>query len=410
MKKGYKCVVEQNGSAFTAVKGFKAAGVACDIRGKGDLSRLDLALIVSDVPAAAAGVFTTNDVKSAPVLVDSEHLAKARTARAIVAYSGVANACTGKRGISDAEKSCAAVSKRLGVSADEVLVCSTGRIGDFLPMDKIMGGIDKAFGSLKSEDGSFMDGARAIMTTDTHSKTVVARVTGSFGSFSIAGMAKGAGMIEPNMATMLAFFISDAKVPKALLKSSLKWAADRSFNRISVDGDMSTNDTVICLCNGQSGVSAASGEALEAFKEALLGVSRALAKMIVADGEETTRVIEVEVSGAKTRAQAEKICRSVANSMLVKCAWFGGDPNWGRIADAVGYARTGVDFDKMDLSYDNVAVLRKGVVKTANADKWRKVVAGKSFSVRINLNSGDASDSVLTADLTEGYVAFNKGE
>lgn len=412
MKKSYSCKIDCGVSGLTLAKGFRVAAAGCDIRGKNDFSRLDLAMVVSDIPADAAGVFTTNDVKAAPVIVDIEHLKSARKIAAVVAHSGIANACTGERGLADARKTCAMAAEKLGVSEDGVLVCSTGRIGDFLPMKKIERGIGIAHAGLSRSARAAKEAARAIMTTDTRPKTVAARVRGSFGEFTIAAMAKGAGMIEPNMATMLAFIACDAKISKPLLRRCLKGAVQKSFNRISVDGDMSTNDTVLCLCNGAGGaqVRASDPDSVEAFSEALSGVCLALARMIVSDGEKISRVIEVNVRGARNGAQAEKICRSIANSMLVKCAWFGGDPNWGRITDAAGYARTGIDFGKIDLSYGDVAVVKGGVVKSENERRWKAIVGRKSFSVNLDLHIGSASDFILTTDLTDGYVIFNKGE
>ena len=219
-------------------------------------------------------------------------------------------------------------------------------------------------------------------------------------------------MIEPNMATMLAFIVSDAKISQPLLKKCLKAAADKTFNRITVDGDMSTNDTVLCLCNGmgQVEVSESDKDALEAFQAAITAVSRALARKIVGDGEKITKVVEVKVEGARDEAQAEKICRAIGNSLLVKSSWFGCDPNWGRLTDAAGYARTGISIDKIDLWYDGVEVLKKGQPVDANKPLWKEIVAKKTFTITMNLNMGSASEAILAADLTEEYVNFNKGE
>ena len=214
------------------------------------------------------------------------------------------------------------------------------------------------------------------------------------------------------MATMLAFIVSDADISQPLLKKCLKEAADKTFNRMTVDGDMSTNDTVLCLCNGVSGavVSESDDVALEAFKAALLAVSRSLARKIVGDGEKITKVVEVKITGARDSAQAEKICRAIGNSLLVKSSWFGCDPNWGRLTDAAGYARTGLVYDKIDLDYDGVAVLRQGQPVNENKAKWREIVSHKTFTITMNLNLGNAEESILAADLTDEYVNFNKGE
>ncbi len=412
MDKNYKIEVLEDVSGLGKVKGFKVAGVGCDIRNKNDLSRLDTALVVSDTLATASGVFTTNDVKAAPVITDMRHLEASSKVKAIIANSGNANACTGDRGMRDAEDTCKFVGELVGAKPEQVLVCSTGRIGEFMPMEKLRGGIKSAFEKLSNSDESSAAAASAIMTSDTRPKTVLVNVEFNGKNFSVAGMAKGAGMIEPNMATMLAFLVSDAAVSQTLLKEALRSAANKTFNRMTVDGDMSTNDTVLCLCNGASGVeiSETDADAIEAFRAAITAASRVLARKIVGDGEKITKVVEVKVVGARDEAQAEKICRSIGNSLLVKSSWFGCDPNWGRLTDAAGYARTGIVLDKIDLFYDNVEVLRKGQPVDENKPLWKKIVANKTFTVLMNLNLGNAEESILAADLTEGYVNFNKGE
>ncbi|OLA83718.1 MAG: bifunctional ornithine acetyltransferase/N-acetylglutamate synthase [Verrucomicrobia bacterium CAG:312_58_20] len=404
--------VREDVAGLGLVKGFNVGAAACDIRNKGDFSRLDLALVVSETPADAAGVFTTNDVKASPVLLDIARLEASPKMRAIVANSGNANACTGARGSEDAEKMCELAAAAAGCRKEEVLVCSTGRIGEFMPMEKVAKGIAEAASKLSDSDEQSAAASRAIMTSDTRPKTVIATVAFGGKKISVAGMAKGAGMIEPNMATMLAFIVSDASVAQPLLKKLLKECAGKTFNRMTVDGDMSTNDTVLCLCNGAGGVSVSESDAesAEAFKAALLAVCRSLARKIVGDGEKITKVVEVKVSGARDSAQAEKICRSIGNSLLVKSSWFGEDPNWGRLADAAGYARTGLVYDKIDLDYDGVPVLSKGQPVAENKPLWKKIVSRKTFTVNLNLNLGSAEESILAADLTEGYVNFNKGE
>lgn len=412
MEKSFEIEVREDVAGLGLVKGFKVGAAACDIRNKGDFSRLDLALIVSETPADAAGVFTTNDVKASPVLLDIARLNASFKMRAIVANSGNANACTGTRGDEDADKMCALAAQSIGCEKQNVLVCSTGRIGEFMPMEKIAKGIDEAASKLANSDAESVAASRAIMTSDTRPKTVIATVTFGGRKVSVAGMAKGAGMIEPNMATMLAFIVSDAAIEQTLLKKLLKECADKTFNRMTVDGDMSTNDTVLCLCNGTSSVAVCESDAvaLAAFKAALLAVSRALARKIVGDGEKITKVVEVKVKGARDSVQAEKICRAIGNSLLVKSSWFGEDPNWGRLTDAAGYARTGLEYYKIDLDYDGVAVLKKGQPIDENKPLWKKIVSQKTFTVNMNLNLGDAEESILAADLTESYVNFNKGE
>lgn len=412
MAENFKIQTTEDVAGLNLVKGFKVAGAACDIRNKNDMSRLDVALIVSDIPATGSGVFTTNDVKAAPVVLDIKKLEQSKTMRAIVANSGNANACTGARGMEDAENTCKIVADLIGSDPDQVLVCSTGRIGEFMPMQKLKNGISEAASKLSDSEQAAKEAALAIMTSDTRPKTVLSVVEVGGKKISVAGMAKGAGMIEPNMATMLAFIVSDAKISQPLLKKCLKTAADKTFNRITVDGDMSTNDTVLCLCNGSSqvDVSESDKDILEAFQAAITAVSRALARKIVGDGEKITKVVEVKVEGARDEAQAEKICRSIGNSLLVKSSWFGCDPNWGRLTDAAGYARTGISIDKIDLWYDGVEVLKKGQPVDANKPLWREIVAKKTFTITMNLNMGSASEAILAADLTEEYVNFNKGE
>ena len=412
MDKNYKIEVIEDVAGLGLVKGFKVAGVGCDIRNKNDMSRLDTALIVSDVLATASGVFTTNDVKAAPVLVDMAHIDSSSKVKAIIANSGNANACTGKQGMADANETCKFVADIYGVKKEQVLVCSTGRIGEFMPMEKLKSGILSASEKLGNDDQSSENASRAIMTSDTRPKTVLVNVEFNGKKFSIAGMAKGAGMIEPNMATMLAFLVSDVSISQNFLKESLRMAANKTFNRITVDGDMSTNDTVLCLCNGAGDVeiSETDADAIEAFRAGIIEASRVLARKIVGDGEKITKVVEVKVNGARDEAQAEKICRAIGNSLLVKSSWYGCDPNWGRLTDAAGYARTGIILDKIDLYYNDVEVLKGGQPIDANKPKWCEIVSNKTFTITMNLNLGTAEEAILAADLTDEYVNFNKGE
>jgi len=407
----YELIVSEDSHGLCDVKGFQLAGVSCDIRNKNN-DRLDLALIKSCVPATAAGVFTTNDVKAAPVLVDVEHLWKSPTISAVVANSGNANACTGERGLKDSREMCSLVAKKLKTKESEILVCSTGRIGEFMPMEKISKGINKAFEVLSDSKEQSVNASEAILTSDTRKKTISVKVKCGKQEFNIAGMAKGAGMIEPNMATMLCFIASDVKISQQLLKSCLAKSVGMTFNCITVDGDMSTNDTVLVLCNGESGVEITeqNKSLFEAFSKALEKVCAYLARHIVADGERITKVVQVNILSARDEAQAEKVAKAIANSLLVKSSWYGSDPNWGRLADAAGYARTGIVFEKMDLNYDGIEVLNQGSVVEKNKELWKKAVAKKEFVININLNLGKASWTVLTTDLSEGYVDFNKGE
>ena len=395
------------------VPGFRVGAAGCDIRNKA-ADRLDLTLVVADRPCAAAGVFTTNDVKAAPVRFCQHVLAvSADKIRGIVGNSGNANACTAAQGDADAAAMAKLSAAAVGAPNDAFLVCSTGRIGELLPMAKVAEGIKVSASRLSRDAAEGVRSANAILTSDTRPKSVTARFVWEGKTVTIAGIAKGAGMIEPNMATMLAFVCTDAAASPAELKAALKSSSDQSFNCVSVDGDMSTNDTVLLLASGVSGVSvgASAPAALRAlFQEALDKVCFALAEKIVGDGEKITKVVSVEIEGARTRADAEKIARAIGNSLLVKSSWYGEDPNWGRLADAAGYARTGLDEAKLDICYDDVPAVLGGKPLPENKPKWKQVVKAARFTVRLNLNLGDAKFRLLAADLTDGYVNYNKSE
>ncbi|MGA0028401.1 MAG: bifunctional glutamate N-acetyltransferase/amino-acid acetyltransferase ArgJ [Opitutales bacterium] len=395
------------------VPGFRVGAAGCDIRNKG-ADRLDLTLVVADRPCAAAGVFTTNDVKAAPVRFCQQVLAvSADKIRGIVGNSGNANACTAAQGDADAAAMARLSAAAVGAPSDAFLVCSTGRIGELLPMDKVAEGIKVAASRLSRDASEGVRSAHAILTSDTRPKSATARFAWEGKTVTVAGIAKGAGMIEPNMATMLAFVCTDAAASPAELRTALKASSDQSFNCVSVDGDMSTNDTVLLLASGVSGVSvgAAAPAPLRAlFQEALDKVCFALAEKIVGDGEKITKVVAVEIEGARTRADAEKIARAIGNSLLVKSSWYGEDPNWGRLADAAGYARTGLDESKLDIFYDDVPAVLGGKPLPENKPKWKQVVKAARFAVRLKLNLGDARFRLLAADLTDGYVNYNKSE
>ena len=402
---------QEDGDGLTEAGGFFCAGVSADVRGKRD-GRLDLALIHSNRPCSAAGVFTTNDVKAAPVNYCMDLLARRDTARAVVVNSGNANACTGIQGERDARMMASETARQLDLQADEVLVCSTGRIGEKLPTSRITAGIKDAAEDLSEGVEGGRGFLRAILTSDTRTKSCFAEVGGSSGAYRIAGAAKGAGMIEPNMATMLAFLTTDAEVEPPLLRQLLQDVVGETFNKITVDGDMSTNDTVLLLANGFSRVRIASSYtvAVTAFREALGRVCRHLAEKVVGDGERITKVVDLKVDGAVDDSAAERVARAIANSLLVKTSWYGNDPNWGRLVDAAGYARVGLDFDKIDLFYDDEPTLLQGEPQTRNRKKWQAVVERESFAISLNLNQGEGSCQLLTTDLTEGYVDFNKSE
>jgi glutamate N-acetyltransferase/amino-acid N-acetyltransferase len=398
---------------LTDVPGFRVGATGCDIRNKG-LDRLDLTVVVADRPCAAAGVFTTNDVKAAPVRFSQAVLAAAADrVRGIVGNSGNANACTAAQGDADAAAMARLAAEAVGAPADAFLVCSTGRIGELLPMAKVAAGLRDAAARLARDPAEGLRSAQAILTSDTRPKSCTVRFAWEGRTVTVAGIAKGAGMIEPNMATMLAFVCTDAVATPGELQAALKAAADQSFNCVSVDGDMSTNDTVLVLASGASGVAvgAAAPAALRAlFQEALDRVCFALAEKIVGDGEKITKVVAVEIEGARTRADAEKIARAIGNSLLVKSSWFGEDPNWGRLADAAGYARTGLDESKLDIFYDDVPAVLGGRPLPENKPRWKQVVKAARFAVRLRLGLGAAKFRLLAADLTDGYVNYNKSE
>ena len=390
--------------------GYTIAGVGCDVRETGD-PRLDLALFVADAPCSAAGVFTLNDVCAAPVHVCQQIIAQSGDKVAgCVVNSGNANACTGAQGMTDAKAMSTLSQLESGIGAP-FLVCSTGRIGRQLPMDKIKAGIEAAAQGLSAASQASLDAADAILTSDTRRKVATARFDYQGTTITVSGMAKGAGMIEPNMATMLAFLATDLEADSALLKTVLKEASDQTFNRISIDGDMSTNDTVLLFANGASGVAAtASTELLEAFKQAVYLVCDDLAEKIVGDGEKVTKLVELIVEGCQSDADAEKVARAVGNSLLVKTSWYGSDPNWGRLADAAGYARVGLKEASFDIHYDDVAALISGRPQDSNLAQWKAIVAKKRFRITLNLNQGGGHYRLLTSDLSEAYVDFNKSE
>lgn len=392
----------------TASKGFRASAVFAGIKAS-NKGRDDMALVASSVPAVAAGVFTTNRVKAAPVRVSRAHL-RAPLACAVLLNSGNANACTGPCGITAAKTLASRMADALDCGVRRVLVCSTGRIGVPLPVDKMSGKLPELAARLSESGGA--DAARAIMTSDTFAKEYALEVRTPSGSFRIGGMAKGAGMIDPNMATMLCVITTDAKLSKGTLQNALHNAVERSFNRITVDGDMSTNDTVLVLANGAAGgASIKSGSPEHAlFTDALNEVCTRLAFMIVRDGEGVSKFVTVQVRGASSLQAARKVAEAVANSTLVKCAWAGNDPNWGRILDAAGYCGVRIREELVDIYYDGVAAVRGGTAAPTPKDKLVKAVSGDKFTVTIDLHQGKAFYTVYTTDLTEKYVELNLSE
>ncbi|GHB90073.1 bifunctional glutamate N-acetyltransferase/amino-acid acetyltransferase ArgJ [Cerasicoccus arenae] len=393
------------------VPGFLTAGTACDVRNTGK-ERLDLALVYSPTACTAAGVFTTNDVKAAPVLVDQEVLASGKPIHGFVVNSGNANACTGTQGMADAREMLTLSEQAAGAPSGSFFVCSTGRIGRVMPMANLRKGIANAGSALDSSTTQSDKAANAILTSDTKPKTVTTRFVWQSKTITVSGMGKGAGMIEPNMATMLAFIATNASVAQPLLQQVLIAANARSFNGITVDGDMSTNDTVLLLANGMSGIEVASenAELLSLFQEAVDIVCRKLAEKIVGDGERVTKFVRLFIKGAPTPTAAEKVARAIGNSLLVKTSWFGSDPNWGRLMDAAGYARIGLIEEKIDLFYNDVPALLQGMPQDANLAQWKSIVTQKEFSITLNLNLGEAGFDLLATDLSTGYVDFNKSE
>jgi len=422
--------------SIVAPRGFRTSGVFCDIKrlgtGKGSDKgcKRDLALILSEVPATVAGMFTTNQACAAPVKVCVERVDKG-SAQAVVVNSGNANACTGRQGLKDAREMAHFTEQALALPQGSVLVGSTGRIGVTLPMDNVRAGIIEAAVELGSTAGRAARAAEAIMTSDTRSKQVAVEVELGGKAVRIGGICKGAGMIQPGMsptgkrpgtnplhATMLCFITTDAAVEAKVLQTALREAVANSFNRITVDGDMSTNDTVLVLANGLARNRDFRLWTLDfrLFESALSHVCLELAKMIVRDGEGVSRFVSVRVNGAKSFADADAAARAVANSPLVKTSWHGGDPNWGRIIAALGYSPATIVEEKVDIGYSAPGSrkilwsLKRGQPTTATFKALCAAVAPREFDLHVNLNLGRSSAVIYAADLTEAYVDFNKGD
>ena len=393
----------------TSAKGFRASAVTCGIKNP-EATRLDLALIVSDASTVTDAVFTTNKVRAGCVRVCQQHIKESDT-RAIIANSGNANACTGIQGIQDAKAMTKAVAEEIGVKMRQVLVCSTGIIGMPLPIERIIAKVPNAVAKLNDKGSD--EAMRAIMTSDTRPKTFSIEVpVGKNGSFRIGGIAKGAGMICPNMATMLCFITTDAKVAKDELKRSMRYAVEKSFNCITIDGDTSTNDTVIVMSNGQCNVPTIKRNTPEAelFRCALHKVMLELAKMIVCDGERVTKFVEIRVRNARTLGDARKVAETVAKSLLVKCSFHGCDPNWGRIIHAVGYSGAKIREELIDIYFGGLLACKGGLATKTPVTEMEKVVKEPKFTVTIDLNSGTSGYTVYTSDLSEEYVDFNSAE
>ncbi|MGD2028690.1 MAG: bifunctional glutamate N-acetyltransferase/amino-acid acetyltransferase ArgJ [Desulfobacterales bacterium] len=382
--------------------GFKAAGIASGLK-KND--QKDLGLIYSEVPANVAGVFTKNRVKAAPVLLDME-LVKSGRCQAVIVNSGNANCCNGEQGLRDAKTMAHLAASELGISNELVFVASTGVIGEPLPIEKIKTAVPDLVKSLQPE--GIPDLARSIMTTDSVPKTALAQGVVEGRTFTITGVAKGAGMIRPDMATMLCFVCTDIEASPDILKETLVKAADRSFNRVTIDGDTSTNDTVMVMANGMSGAVIDSLVHKNIFQKVLDEILLNLAKQVVRDGEGVTKLVEVVVQGAVSDADARKVADTVAHSPLVKTSFFGEDANWGRIVGAVGRAGAKVNPDNLDVYFDDVQMVKAGMGcgKAVEAEAT-KVLRKPEFVVTIDLNMGRGSDLIYTCDFSVDYVKIN---
>jgi len=385
------------------VPGFLASGLEAGIKEAG---KKDLALLFSEVPAVAAGVFTKNVFKAAPVLLDIKRMRKGM-AQAVIINSGNANAATGRDGYGDALEMARAVSRRMGIGEELVLVASTGVIGKRLPLEKVIGHVDRLVVSLKPS--GIPDAEEAIMTTDSYPKMEYRKVSLGKRVVTICGIAKGAGMIEPHMATMLSFVLTDVDIRPDCLKALLKRAVDRSFNCISVDGCMSTNDTVIILANGQAGNRplTKSSRDLPRFEGALTDCLEGLARSIVRDGEGATKVIEIVVKDARSENGARKVAYAIANSNLVKTAFYGKDPNWGRVISAIGAAGVPVPAESLELYFDDLLLFRKGSGADVDARRLESVMAQPQVKVTAKIGMGRKSARIFCSDLSLDYVRIN---
>jgi glutamate N-acetyltransferase/amino-acid N-acetyltransferase len=395
-------VVEVAAGGVTTPKGFRAAGVSAGIKARGGL---DLALVVSDAPAAAAAVFTTSRAQAAPVVVSKTHLARSRgLARAIVVNSGCANACTGDSGLQVARDMAAETARLVGCPDEQVLVASTGVIGVTLDIARIRASLPAAAAALSPDQGAAA--ARAIMTTDPFPKEAAVRLSLGGREVTIGGMAKGSGMIEPMMATMLAFVTTDAAVPPALLDRALRAAVDDTFNAITVDGECSTNDCVVVLANGGSGATVDEA-GYPRFVDGLKAVCLSLALGIVRGGEGATKLVTVTVTGAASPAEARKAAKAIANSPLVKTAIHGGDPNWGRLIAVAGRAGVAFELSRAAVRIGPVTLFENGRPHDERAPEAARWLTAPDVGVTVDLGSGDASSTVWTCDLSAEYVRIN---
>ncbi|MCI8591986.1 MAG: bifunctional glutamate N-acetyltransferase/amino-acid acetyltransferase ArgJ [Lachnospiraceae bacterium] len=394
----------------TAPKGFQAAGIAAGIK-KENIK--DMAMLYSTAPCAAAGTFTTNVVKAAPVIWDRDIVRGKGTARAVVCNSGVANACTGKEGMGYCRKTAETAAALLDIAAEEVLVGSTGVIGKQLPMDVIAAGVKTLAGALSDSEEAGALAAEAILTTDTHKKEIAVEIFLGGKTVRLGGMCKGSGMIHPNMCTMLSFVTTDAAISQELLQKALSADVQDTYNMVSVDGDTSTNDTVLVLANGLAGNPeiTAEGEDYDAFREALHTVNEYLAKQIAGDGEGATALFEAQVVGAESREQAKTLSKSIVCSNLTKAAICGHDANWGRILCAMGYSGAQFDPEKVDLFFESAAgriqIIADGVAVDYSEEEATKILSEKEVKAIADIKQGEASATAWGCDLTHDYIRIN---
>jgi glutamate N-acetyltransferase/amino-acid N-acetyltransferase len=401
LKKTLKNLIALIPGGVTAAAGFSAAGLHAGIKTNG---AADLALLAADADCTAAGIFTTNAIRASSVDW-CEKLLPSDRIRAVVATSGCANACTGLQGEKDTERTAELAGLSLRVPPEAVLVAATGMIGKFLPMETIADGLRQAEAHLSRSGG--LQFARAVMTTDTVEKEAAARVKLMSGNVVIGGCVKGSGMICPNMATMLAFITTDAKITAGRLNAMVKRTVDRTFNNLTIDGDTSTNDMVLVLASGASGLSIATEPETQVFEEGLLTVCAELCKKIAADGEGATKRVEITVRGSASEAGAKRAAKAVANSNLVKCALFGNDPNWGRIACAIGYSGTAFSREKMTIAICGVTVFKNLQPVPFDEKKVSKLLSEKVVAIDINLGCGEKSAVAHTCDFSYDYVKIN---
>ncbi|HVO74514.1 MAG TPA: bifunctional glutamate N-acetyltransferase/amino-acid acetyltransferase ArgJ [Ignavibacteriaceae bacterium] len=386
----------------TSTPGFKAAGIFCGIKKK----KKDLALIYSEEPCTAAGTFTLNKVKAAPLLISRYIINEGKKIRAVLVNSGNANACTGDQGYNDALESQKLAAEKLNLKPDEILISSTGVIGKKLPMEKLKSGINKIVNHL-SECGG-IDAAEAILTTDTRIKSFAIKIKLGSGGITIGGICKGSGMIAPNMATMLGFITTDAIIETSLLQKLLSEAVGESFNKISVDGECSTNDMVIAMANGRSNIAILENTIdCQLFKDGLNTLCLEMAKSIVADGEGATKLVKISVKNAKSKLDADLVGKSIANSSLVKTAIYGQDANWGRILSAAGQSGADIIPEKVSIHFDKLPVLLPNYNLALDEESALKILMRPEFEINVDLGIGTEETTWWTCDLTEQYVKIN---